>query len=157
MGEGWPRWSRRADRSVALWMLDASVLLASEDIGDEHHEPVVRLLRGEDPLATLDLAFYEVANVASRVWRDRNAAARLRERVVALADDGGLLRADAALLENAEDIADEHGISIYDAAYVAGARRWEAGLVSCDVRDLVSKRLAHLPGDVRSAPGDAGH
>lgn len=52
-------------------MLDASVLLACEDPDDDHHEHAVRLLTGPDPLATLDLAYYEVTNVAVRVWRDR--------------------------------------------------------------------------------------
>ncbi|MGH9093192.1 MAG: type II toxin-antitoxin system VapC family toxin, partial [Acidimicrobiales bacterium] len=113
-----------------LRVLDASVLLASEDPDDEHHEHAVRLLTGPDPLATLDLAYYEVTNVAVRVWRDRAAADRLRERIVALGGDGGLIRADAPLLSSAAAIAEKHGISAYDAAYVAGARRSESQLVS---------------------------
>jgi predicted nucleic acid-binding protein len=131
---------------VSLWLLDASVLLASEDADDEHHEDAVRLLGDMDRLATLDLAFYEVTNVAVRAWRDKAAAERLRERVVALAEDGGLLRADAALLSSAAVIADDDGISVYNAAYVAAARHSGAQLVSCDVRDLVSRELARLPG-----------
>lgn len=123
------------------------MLLASEDSEDEHHEDARRLLAHEDPLATLDLAFYEVTNVAIRAWRDSAAAGRLRERVAALGDDGGLVRADSVLMGSAAAIAEERGISLYDAAYVAAARRCEARLVSCDVRDLVSRRLACLPGD----------
>lgn len=134
---------------MSLWLLDASVLLASEDVDDEHHEQAVRLLTADEPLATLDLAFYEVANVAVRAWRDHAAADRLRERVVALAEDGGLVRADSALLSSASVIAEEHGISVYDAAYVAAARHSRARLVSCDVRDLVSCGLALLPADAR--------
>jgi predicted nucleic acid-binding protein len=83
---------------LTLWLLDASVLLAGEDLDDEHHEDATRLLGSDDPLATLDLAFYEVTDVALRAWRDPAAADRLRERVVAVADDGGLIRADMALL-----------------------------------------------------------
>jgi predicted nucleic acid-binding protein len=132
---------------LTLWLLDASVLLASEDVDDEHHGDAVRLLSDEDPLASLDLAFYEVANVAVRAWRDRAAAERLNERVLALAEDGGLIRADSSLLSVATAIADEQGISVYDAAYVAAARRSGAQLVSCDVRDLISRGLARLPGD----------
>lgn len=130
-----------------MWFLDAGVLLASEDVDDEHHRDAGRLLAGPDPLATLDLAFYEVANVAVRSWRDTAAAGRLRERVAAVADDGGLVRADAALLDDASALADEQGISVYDAAYVAAARRSGARLVSCDLRDLVSRGLACVPGD----------
>lgn len=132
---------------MTLWLLDASVLLAGEDLDDEHHEDATRLLGSDDPLATLDLAFYEVTNVALRAWRDPAAANRLGERVVAVADDGGLIRADMTLLAHAAAIAEEHGISVYDAAYVAAADRAGGRLVSCDVRDLVWRGLARLPGD----------
>jgi len=127
-----------------LWLLDASVLLASEDPDDEHHDDSRRLLIGGDPLATLDLAFYEVTNVAICSWRDQPSARRLRSRVTPVADDAGLVRVDGHLLEDAAAIADEHGISVYDAAYVAAARAVSGRLVSC-VRDLVSRNLAVLP------------
>jgi len=130
-----------------LWFLDASILLASEDPDDKHHGDARRLLEGGDPLATLDLAFYEVTNVAVRSWRDHSPAHRLRERVTAVSDDGGLVRAEASLLASAATIAEEHGISAYDAAYVTAARASDGQLVSCDVRDLVSRGLAYLPGD----------
>lgn len=42
----------------------------------------------------------------------------------------------------------EHGLSAYDAAYVAAARRNGWQLVSLDVRDLVSKGLAVTPDAV---------
>jgi predicted nucleic acid-binding protein len=128
--------------------LDASVLLASEDLDDQHHSDARRLLGGDLALATLDLAFYEVTNVAVRVWQDQSAARRLRERVAAVADDGGLVRVGRPLVSDAATIAAEHGISVYDAAYVAGARELKVQLVSCDVRDLVSRGLALLPADV---------
>lgn len=127
--------------------MDASVVLASEDPDDENYVAAGQLLRGDEPLATLDLAFYEVTNVAMRVWRDLRAARRLHERLAAIADDGGLIRVDSALLARATGLADEHGISVYDAAYAAAAGKRDARLVSCDVRDLVSRRLARLPGD----------
>ena len=43
--------------------LDASVLLAAEDCEDANHRPAAALLRG-GALATLELAAYEVTNVA---------------------------------------------------------------------------------------------
>lgn len=132
---------------MTLWLVDASVLLAAEDSDDENHPAATRLLVGADPLATLDLAYYEVSNVALHAWRDRDAAERLRHRVVAVEEDGGLVRADDALLAAAAELAEEHTISVYDAAYVAAARHRGADLVSCDVRDLVSRGLARLPGD----------
>lgn len=130
---------------MTLCLLDASVLLAAEDADDRFHEAAEDLLRGPDPLATLDLAYYEVTNVAIRAWADGDAADRLRERVAAVADDGGLVRATPSLLAAAAVIAAEHGLSAYDAAYVAAARSIGATLISCDVRDLVSRGLATLP------------
>jgi predicted nucleic acid-binding protein len=43
------------------------------------------------------------------------------------------------------EIAVEYGLSGYDAAYVAVARRHDRQLVSTDIRDLVSKGLAITP------------
>ncbi|MHB1784764.1 MAG: PIN domain-containing protein [Acidimicrobiales bacterium] len=133
-----------------LWFLDASILLASEDPDDVNHGDASRLLEGQDPLATLDLALYEVTNVAVRSWRDHSTAHRLRERVVAVADDGGLVHVEASLMARATSIAKEHGISAYDAAYVAAARASDGQLVSRDVRDLISRGLACLPRDAVS-------
>lgn len=130
--------------------MDASVLLASEDPDDANHADASRVLAGNDPLATLDLAYYEVTNVAVRAWRDPAAASRLRQRVAAVADDGGLVRVAQSLAAGAAAIAEENGISVYDAAYVAAAREWDGQLVSCDTHDLVSRGLARLPADVPS-------
>ena len=73
-----------------------------------------------------------------------------------MADDAGLVRVDAHLLEDAAAVADEHGISVYDAAYVAAARAVSGRLVSCDVRDLVSRGLAVLPRLAVRQPAEAG-
>lgn len=132
---------------MSLWLLDASVLLASEDPDDVNHGPASHLLEGKDPLATLDLAYYETTNVAIRSWQDHAAAHRLSERIAAVADDGGLVRVDTSLIADATAIAEAHGISAYAAAYVAAARATKGQLVSCDVRDLVARGLACLPGD----------
>jgi predicted nucleic acid-binding protein len=140
---------------LSLWLLDASVLLASEDPDDVNHGDASQLLKGGDPLATLDFAFYEVINVAIRSWRNHAAARKLRERIAAVAEDGGLVRVDASLIAHASTIAEEHSISAYDAAYVAAARASNGHLVSCDVRDLVSRGLARLPGDAVSSQKNA--
>jgi predicted nucleic acid-binding protein len=131
------------------WLLDASVLLAAEDSDDPNHADARRLLEAADPVATLDLALYETVNVAIAAWGDAAAARRLRELIAAVSDDGGLIRADPALLDNAARIALEHGISVYDAAYVAAARAARARLVSCDAADLVSRQLAVLPSQAK--------
>ena len=133
-------------------LLDASVLLAAFDPEDDHHEPASALLVDtEITLATLDLARYEVANVAVRAWRAPESVAPLLAAVEQIADDGGVLLSTSSLLTRAAELAERHTISAYDAAYVAAAGEADRRLVSCDQRDLVSKGLAVLPANARSA------
>lgn len=124
--------------------LDASVLLAAEDLEDREHRASVALLRTGD-LATLDLALYEVTNVAIRRWHDAAAAARLAKRVWVIADWGTLVRVDRRLGDDIAQLCAEHDLSAYDAGYVAAARRLGAVLTSCDEHDLVAAGLAQLP------------
>ncbi|MGD9735011.1 MAG: type II toxin-antitoxin system VapC family toxin [Solirubrobacterales bacterium] len=133
-------------------LLDASVLLAALDPEDEDHEPARILLEDEDAsLATLDLARYEVANVAVRAWRAPGSVGPLLALIERIADDGGVVPSTDTLLTRAAEIAERYTISIYDAAYAAAAG--EAGhlLVSCDERDLVSNGLAALPASTNPA------
>ena len=127
------------------WFADASVLLAGVDQRDPHHDAAAAMLAGPVSLATIDLAFYEVTNVALRAWRSTELAVVLRRIVVAIGEDGGLVRVDEELIANAAGIAEEHGLSAYDAAYVSGAAVTGARLVSCDMRDLVVPGLAITP------------
>lgn len=127
------------------WFLDASVLLARADTADDHHASAAALLRAPDPLATLDLAYYEVINVALRAWRDPALAGDLRQAVAAIDRDGGLVHMDESLAGATAEIAERHGLGAYDAAYVAAARRSGAMLVSCDARDLVEPGFAVTP------------
>ncbi len=135
-------------------LLDASVLLAAFDPDDDHHKAARDLLEDDAAtLATLDLARYEVTNVAVRAWRAPESVAPLLAVVERLADDGGVLLSTDTLLTRAAEIAERHTISVYDAAYAAAADEGGHRLVSCDQRDLVSKGLASLPG---SAPSGGG-
>jgi predicted nucleic acid-binding protein len=135
-----------------MLLLDASVLLAAFDPEDDHHEPARGLLEDDEAtLATLDLARYEVANVAVRAWRALESVAPLLAAVEKIANDGGVLASTGALLTRAADLAERHTISVYDAAYAAAASDAGHRLVSCDERDLVSKGLATLPANARSA------
>lgn len=128
-------------------LLDASVVLAAFDPDDRHHEDASALLADPDvTLATLDLARYEVANVAVRAWRAPDSVAPLLAALERIADDGGAVVSTGALLTRAAELAERHAISVYDAAYVAATGEAERSLVSCDARDLVSKGLAVLPG-----------
>lgn len=108
---------------------------------------------GAPTLAILDLSRYEVTNVAIRAWRTPAAVVPMLSVLDRIADDGGLVVSTGSLLRDAAVVADRHGISVYDASYAAAAAMGGRRLVSCDVRDLVSKGLAILPGDV---PGSGG-
>jgi predicted nucleic acid-binding protein len=92
----------------------------------------------------LDLTIYEVANVVARKYREPDLA---RELVQGLfrASARPPLRADLIAFEDGLDVMARHGLTAYDAAYVAAARRNGWQLVSLDVRDLVSKGLAVTP------------
>jgi predicted nucleic acid-binding protein len=136
---------------VSLWVVDSSVFLADEDMGDAHQSTARQLLESVETLVTLDLAWYETANVAAVSWKDPIAAERLHRRVSAFAENGRLLFVSANLIENASAVAVDHAISLYDAAYVAAATAVSAQLVSCDERDLVSRGLAVTPTDVVAA------
>lgn len=129
--------------------LDASALLAAEDTDDAEHSASLTLLRSGD-LATLDLALYETTNVAVARWNDPEAALRLRERIWTIAELGTLIRVDRQLGQEVARLVADHGLSAYDAAYLAGARRLDAVLASCDLRDLVGTGLAKLPSSLIS-------
>jgi predicted nucleic acid-binding protein len=133
---------------VTTLLLDASVLLAAFDLEDDHHESARDLLEDKDTtLATLDLARYEIANVAVRAWRAPDSVTPLLAVVERLAEDGGVVPSTGTLLTRAAEIAGRHTISVYDAAYAAAAEETGHRLISCDERDLVSKDLAALPAD----------
>jgi len=131
---------------LSTLLLDASVILAAFDSDDDLHGPSRSLLADpEVTLATLDLARYEVANVAIRAWHDLGRVAPLLEAIDRISGDGGVMSSTTDLLTRAAQLAEEHMISVYDAAYVAAADRAGGALISCDVRDLVSKGLASSP------------
>jgi len=135
---------------VSTLLLDASAILAAFDSDDDFHEPARSIL--VDPeltLATLDLVRYEVTNVAIRAWRAPDRIEPLLDAIERIAGDGGVVLSTTALLTRAAQLAEEHTISAYDAAYVAAAGNTGGTLVSCDVRDLVSKELASSPAQVR--------
>jgi predicted nucleic acid-binding protein len=131
---------------LSTLLLDASVILAAFDRDDALHKPARALLSDSDvSLATLDLARYEVTNVAIRAWRAPKLVTHLLEAIERISDDGGVLLSTNTLLARAAQLAQEHSLSAYDAAYVAAAAQTGGTLVSCDIRDLVGKGLASAP------------
>jgi predicted nucleic acid-binding protein len=126
-------------------LLDASVWIAAKDREDPYRDAARPLTVDPAlPVAALDLTLYEVAN-ALGVRRDRHAEAIDLCRLVTVRCGDGLLAIDAELIGSALEISAEHGLTAYDAAYVAAARRHDWTLVSTDIRDLVSKGLAVTP------------
>lgn len=136
---------------MSTLLLDASAILAAFDSDDHLHEPARAILANPAvTLATLDLARYEVANVAIRAWRAPDRVTPLLEAIDRISSDGGVVVSTTALLSRAAQLAEEHTISVYDAAYVAAAGHTGGTLVSCDTRDLVGKGLASSPADAHS-------
>jgi predicted nucleic acid-binding protein len=128
-----------------MFLLDASVWVASKDAEDRFFSvarPLV--LDPEQPVAALDLTLYEVANVAGGRWRRPDVAIELCRTIAARCGDR-IVSVDTDLIVAALDAAGEHGLTAYDAAYVAAARRHGWTLVSADIADLVSKGLAVAP------------
>jgi predicted nucleic acid-binding protein len=128
-----------------MLLLDSGVWIATK-ASDERFFDAAReiVLNMSTPVAALDLTFYEVANVVgARKRRDRDAIELCRGIRTRCLDN--ILTVDLELIQRTVDVATEHGLTAYDAAYVAAARRHGWTLVSTDVADLVSKGLAVAP------------
>ncbi len=128
-----------------MHLIDASVWVAISDPDDKYHaEAHAIAAEVEQPLAALDLTLYEVANVMGPKKKQHREARFLLQLIEKRCRDN-LLVADSDLLESALELSAEHGLTAYDAAYVAAARRYGWTLVSADIADLVSKGLAVAP------------
>ncbi len=126
-------------------LLDASIWIASRDPDDPYQPSAAEVtFDTERAAAAIDLTLYEVVNWIVRRWSDSAAAAKLC-RSIELRCKGNVVRVDPGLIETTATIAVEYGLTSYDAAYVAVARRHGWTLVSLDLRDLVSKGLAVTP------------
>jgi predicted nucleic acid-binding protein len=130
---------------LSVLLLDAGVWIAAKDGGDRYFE-AARLLAVDSgqPVAALGLTLYEVANVVGAKKRRRDDAVDLCRLVSARCADR-LVAMDIELIRRTVEIVAEHGLTAYDAAYVAAARRHGWTLVSTDIADLVSKGLAVAP------------
>jgi predicted nucleic acid-binding protein len=129
-----------------LFLVDASVWVAAVTPQHPQHLQAERFLRAGAPLTVLDLTLYEVANVVAKKYGKTDVARRLVQGLFR-GSTRPPLRADMNLFEDGLDLMGEHGLTAYDAAYVAAARRNGWQLVSLDLRDLVSKGLAVMPDD----------
>jgi predicted nucleic acid-binding protein len=128
-----------------VFLVDASVWVSLAERGSPHREAAVSLIRDQGPnLSALDLTLYEVANAIGVKHGDAVEASRVNRLLLRCCRDR-VLGVDAELVDAALQIAAEHGLTAYDAAYVAAARRHGLTLISADIRDLVSKQLAVAP------------
>lgn len=133
----------------AIALADSSVLLAAmRSEGEPQHEPAAAIVRaageGTIELRIIDLTLYEIGNVMVRAWKlsPRVQERNVREIVAVCGEPLAPTLDDHA---SARAIATEHGITVYDAMYVAIARRIGATLISADERDLAARALALLP------------
>jgi predicted nucleic acid-binding protein len=128
-----------------MLLLDASVWIAAADSEDTYHAAARSLVLDLGrPLGALDLTLYEIANVVGVVKGQGEIATRIC-RTLLKRSEGKLARVDEALAEQAIALAAEHGLTAYDAAYVARKYTWT--LVSIDMEDLVRPGLASAPND----------
>lgn len=128
-----------------MHLIDAGVWVAVTDPDDRYHAAAQAIVAEvEQSLAALDLTLYEVANVMGPK-KGRPREGRFLLKLIERRCRDSLLAVDSDLLESAVEIAPENGLTAYDAAYVAAARRHGWTLVSTDIADLVSKGLAVAP------------
>lgn len=128
-----------------MFLIDASVWVLLVDPEDPRHGDAVALIRDQaTSLAALDLTLHEVGNAIGVKRGNVREATNVIRLLLACCRDR-VVSADAVLADSALGIASEHGLTAYDAAYVAAARRNGWTLVSADIADLVSKGLAVAP------------
>jgi predicted nucleic acid-binding protein len=126
-----------------VYLVDASVWVSLVERDSPHREAAASLVRNGG-LAALDLTLYEIGNAVGVKQGDATEAGRVVRLLLRCCRDR-VLAIDAELLESALSLAAEHGLTAYDAAYVAAAQRNGWTLVSADIADLVSKGLAVAP------------
>jgi predicted nucleic acid-binding protein len=126
------------------FLVDASVWVAAALVDDPNQPAAGAVVESSERLGALDLTLFEVANVLGCKYAGPIEANRMCGVIVARCQRR-LVRVDPELIASGLALADEYGLTAYDAAYVAAARRNGWTLVSTDIRDLVSKGLAVAP------------
>lgn len=128
-----------------MLLVDASAWVTLVEPASPYRDATEAMIRkGARSLGALDLTLYEIANAVGVKRGEPRAAAGIL-RLVDASCQGRILSVDPSLLGSALELAADHGLTAYDAAYVASARRHGWQLVSTDIRDLVSKGLAVTP------------
>lgn len=132
-------------------LCDAGIWLAAVRTNDRFHASCARLVGAcagrTDALGALDLTLYEAANVAVVRSGSADTAAEVTALITRGAT-GAIVPWNPELLALAAELAAEHRLSVYDAAYVAASRTLGWQLVSTDLRDLVEPGFAIAPDQV---------
>lgn len=131
-----------SDASVALKWFHAK----GEDEVDAARALLDRYARQEIGLQILDLTPYEVGNALLR-GRAGITADRVAVVLEALAEICPQVSPSTADLRAATELAEQHGLTLYDAAYAAVARARGAELVTLD-RALLRSGLGRRPSSV---------
>jgi predicted nucleic acid-binding protein len=133
--------------SGSAWLVDASVAVKwFLPVEREPEGAAARELIGRAAMRTTSLAVFEVGNVltthsgwpAPKVTRALGLLLEICGEPLAMVPDDHLASAE---------LARTHGLTFYDASYVALARRSRRGLLSAD-RDLTEPGLAKSPATV---------
>jgi predicted nucleic acid-binding protein len=134
-----------ASPGAERFLLDATIWHESRDADSPYLEACRALVVDTAyPVAALFLTLHEVSN--SLGARDGRASEAVDMcRLITGRCGPAIVSPDPMLMRKAISIAHEHGISAYDASYVAAAWREDWTLVSLDIKDLVSKGLAITP------------
>ncbi len=137
-----------SDANVALKWFHAE--------GEEEVEPARALLAGQRArtvsLSVLDLTPYELGNALLR-GRLGVAAERVASVLEALAAVCPAIAPDTDDLREAAALAEQHGLTLYDAAYAAVASRRNAHLATLD-RELLRAGLGRRPSElIEELPG----
>lgn len=105
-------------------------------------------VRGDIDSHILDLAIYEVGNVLGRAlrWRPGDVADQLDDLITIV---GPPLQMAQHWLRHAARLADAHGLSFYDASWVAAAASLKIPLITAD-RRLLAAGLAESASDLVS-------
>jgi predicted nucleic acid-binding protein len=131
-----------ADANIALkWFHQAGEgnLQAAVDLLDQHRARRVLV-------HVLDLTFYEIGNALMR-GHARATAAQATTVLGALREICPTVNPDHDDLALATNLAAEHDLTLYDAAYAAVAKRRDAPLVTLD-RQLLDGGLAITPSQL---------
>ena len=130
---------RQSSKEVGVFTIDANIFVRDADIRDrEHvacHALLSVLLARHLPLICPQIVLPEIAGAARRTWNDP-IRGRLVAQIVGELPHLSLIAVDAALAQDAAELAADLALRGMDAIYVATARRHGCTLVTLDDEPL---------------------